>query len=379
MKHILQIVGEPVGGIRRHIHTIIDGLSEQNFQCFYSYSATQTDTTFQNDMGKFKDKLVATLPLHISKKPNFRDMINIFKLIIFVRKNSIRIVHGHGAKGGLYSRLLKLFCNVKTVYTPHGGVLHQAFSPLADKLYVAIERMMMPLTDTLVFESNYSKNRYFDKIGIPKCEVVVNYNGVSLERIKHTGVVPTVLSAKKPNTVHLGIFARLHPMKGQSLAIKALSILPEYYYLHLFGSGDDYPLLMENIVKYSLKKRVFFHGEVNNPEEIMSFLDGVLIPSTFESFSYVAAEALMMGVPVIASNVGGLQEVLAEGSGVLVDELSSSAFADAIIKLFSDSAHITQQIQNGKQRYQKYFNEGLMVDTIAKNYKNLTTKKGITL
>lgn len=88
----------------------------------------------------------------------------------------------------------------------------------------------------------------------------------------------------------------------------------------------------------------------------MSFLDGVLIPSTFESFSYVAAEALMMGVPVIASNVGGLQEVLAEGSGVLVDELSSSAFADAIIKLFSDPARMTQQIQNGKKRYQKYFN-----------------------
>jgi len=121
------------------------------------------------------------------------------------------------------------------------------------------------------------------------------------------------------------------------------------------------------------------NGEVCNAEEIMSFLDGVLIPSTFESFSYVVAEALMMGVPVITSNVGGLQEVLAEGSGVLVDELSSSAFTDAIIKLFSDPARMTQQIQNGKKRYQKYFNESLMVDTITKNYKNLTIKKGIKI
>lgn len=372
MKNILQIVGDPVGGIRRHIHSIIDGMSDQGIQSFYVYSSIKTDKTFQNEMKYFEDKLAGTLPLSISKKPSFRDILNIFKLIIFVRKNSIHIVHGHGAKGGLYARVLKLFCNINTVYTPHGGVLHQAFSPLLDKLYVTIERMMIPLTDTLVFESCYSRDRYLEKIGTPKCEIVVNYNGVSLEKINLTGIIPQVLSPKKINTIHFGLFARLHSMKGQSLAIEAFSMIPQNYFLHLFGEGDEYDFLMSKVVKFSLQERVFFHGEVNNSEEIMSFLDGVLIPSTFESFSYVAAEALMMGIPVIASNVGGLQEVLAEESGILVDELSAFAFADTILKLFSDTISMRLQIQNGKQRYRKYFNENLMVDTIAMIYKNLS-------
>ena len=383
---MLNIVGEPVGGVRRHVHTILACLSDEEFESSYAHSVVSTDSSFAEDLRILRPRLKGLLPLQIRKKPGLDDISTLWVLLQYVRKHRVHIVHGHGAKGGAYARLLKLFADVATIYTPHGGVLHDAFSSIERFFYLAIERQLMRLTDALVFESDYASGIYLTKIGKPGCPVVVNYNGVSPHSVRRTGLIPRQLKGDRQPGFHIGVFARLHPLKGQALAIEAIERLRSeshpvvpgaIIYLHLFGSGPDEINLCAMVAKRKLGECVLFHGEINNPEEVMSYLDAVLIPSRFESLPYVAIEALMVGIPVVATNVGGLREVLDCGCGILVDAVHPDALAEGIKLLMENSGLGQQLVERGRLRYHAHFREDRMVSTLTDLYRRLKANPGI--
>jgi len=366
---VLQIVGEPIGGIRKHIHSIIKGVDKNNFEIYYSYSNLYKDLTFTSDINSMNILDNKQLKLKVYKKPHVSDIFNIYKLVKFIKENSIEIVHGHGAKGGMYARVVKLFTNVKTIYTPHGGVLHNSFGRLSGFVYTLVEKSLIPLTDIVLVESNYSKNKYIEKISDLQEKLILNYNGVSIPSEKIENSIPNILLNKPEDQVALAIFARLHDMKGQDIAIKALQYLSDNYILNLFGDGERKESLKGLVKSLNLEQRVYFHGDTSYPEEMMKYIDIILIPSSFESFSYVAAEGLMMKKLVIANKVGGLKEVLAENSGILIDEIDEH-------KLFNCIKRLTKEMQadiilNGHKRYLQYFQESKMVSSLENIYKKL--------
>jgi len=369
MIRILEIAGEPVGGVRKHVHSILKNINKQECVMYYCYSSTNKDSTFNTEINLLKLEDSKQIKLPIYKKPHFTDLVNIYKLVKFIKVNDIQIVHGHGAKGGMYARIVKLFINVKTIYTPHGGVLHNSFGKISDFIYKTVEKSLIPLTDIVVVESNYSKNKYIEKIGDIREKLVLNYNGVSYTESEEKINIPLGLKNKEKNEIHLAIFARLHYMKGQDIAIKTLQYLPDNYVLNLFGEGEEKEILKKIVKNLNLERRVYFHGDTSFPEEMMKYIDIILIPSSFESFSYVAAEGLMMKKLVIANNIGGLKEVLAENSGILIEDIDEQKLSDSIKNLVkNEEANI---ISNGYKRYKKNFQESHMIVNLENTYKGL--------
>ena len=88
------------------------------------------------------------------------------------------IVHGHGAKGAAYARLLAPRVRGKAVYTPHGGSLHYSWRSAAGALYLALEWLLKSRTDGVLFESEYARRTYQEKIGAVHCPCRVVYNGL---------------------------------------------------------------------------------------------------------------------------------------------------------------------------------------------------------
>lgn len=365
---VLQIVGEPVGGIRKHVHSILFNLDKTQFDQFYTYSINDKDISFKKDMKILSNIIVDNLEINVVKKPQITDIKNIIKIIKFIKKYNIDIVHGHGAKGGMYARIATLFTNVKSVYTPHGGVLHNAFNRLLTYLYISVEKLLKYLTDIVVVESNYSKIKYIEKIGDIGSRLILNYNGISINQEENV-LIPDVLFLKKAEYINLAIFARLHKMKGQDIAIKSLEYLPSNYILHLFGNGEEMNPLHQLVKELDLQSRVYFHGDTNNTELIMNYIDIVLIPSTFESFSYVAAEALMMKRLVIANSVGGLKEVLAQESGILIENMDEFKLSKCLLNL--NNKYKDLLIENGYNRYLQFFQENKMISNLESIYKSL--------
>lgn len=364
---ILEIVGDPVGGIRKHVHSIIKSIDKENFEIFYSYSYSNKDLIFDDEIISMDIDDSKQLKLKIYKKPHFSDLINIYKLVKFVKVNNIQVIHGHGAKGGMYARILKLFTNVKTIYTPHGGVLHNSFGKIPDFIYILVEKILIPLTNMVVVESNYSKNRYIEKIGDIKEKLVLNYNGVSYNNKEKKIDIPSNLIDKNDDKIDLAIFARLHDMKGQDIAIKALQYLSDNYILNLFGNDENKELLKDLVKGLNLEQRVYFHGDTRCPEEMMKHIDIILIPSAFESFSYVAAEGLMMKKLVIANDVGGLKEVLAENSGILIENIDEYNLSNTIKSITKELE--TTIVLNGNKKYFEDFQESSMIINLQNIYK----------
>jgi glycosyltransferase involved in cell wall biosynthesis len=341
--HILQISGATlVGGIRKHICDLALNSIGSNSQSI-AYCSNNHDSVFAENFPQIQESLVSSVGLVIPRRPAFQDASNILTLVRFVKEHNVDVLHGHGAKGGIYARVVGLITRKKVVYTPHGGVLHAMFSPFESFLYKWIERLLAPFTDVLLFESEYSRDRYQSFVTARHSGCIVNYNGVMKPNIEKLRIASNELELKNRASFNLAIFGLLRPEKGQHYAITALQDLVKRgldVSLHVFGDGPDRHKLEDLSSELGVKDKVSFYGNVSNPLEWMLKIDLVLVPSEFESFGYVAVEAKSVGKRVIASDVGGLKEVLAEDPGSRFPMGDTSAIANLVEAIIADNSHL---------------------------------------
>jgi len=366
---ILQIVGDPVGGIRKHVNDILRGLNEE-FDFFY-ISSQRGDATFYEEIDDISQRIRKHLMLDIVKRPSIRDIINIARIYRFLKANQIDLVHGHGAKGGLYARVAGKLAGCKVVYTPHGGVVHNMFNAFEATIYRYVEKGLCPLTDLLVFESQYTAEAFKRKFTCSGVEKTVNYNGVG----------PPDVAVGRRDREHLsapakvGVFAMLREEKGIRLAFEAAKELlseGEQLEFHFFGEGELRKTLEQEAHASQMTDKVFFHGEVNHVYQHMMDMDFILIPSLFESFGYVAVESMMAGVPVISSDSGGLKEVLSNEDSFIFESGSTKDMKNAILKATSSSpADLPKMIDKARKRAITLFSLERMCKQLGSLYKQL--------
>lgn len=369
--HVLQIVGDPVGGIRKHVHSLISGFDRRSFKVSYAYSSAAVDARFQEEIGQLSAMLEKVVALPIRKKPHPSDLTNLWTLCRYVRHAGVDIVHGHGAKAGLYARLVGRLTGAKVIYTPHGGVVHRMFSRWEDALYTFIERRLMRYTDYFICESNYTAKALFEKLGNEPRHWCVNYNGVDFPDSDRQPDLPLYELAGSKQAIRLGVFGMLREQKGQYYALRAMAGLVRDGFdvtLHLFGDGPDRERLTSLKAQLALDRHVFFYGDVSTPELYMSAMDLILIPSLFESFGYVAVEAMALGKPIIASATGGLCEVLSDETAKLIPPGDADALGKEIGNFMGKQSCFEMNAANALLQVKKRFSTKGMVHGVEKVY-----------
>jgi glycosyltransferase involved in cell wall biosynthesis len=135
---------------------------------------------------------------------------------------------------------------------------------------------------------------------------------------------------------------RLDPCKGADVLINAAAILckgDERYRFVIVGDGTQRKKLQEQALRLGIKEKITFTGLCKNTAEVMMAFDMTVVPSRREAFGIAAVEMMHMRIPVIASAVGGLVEVVQDGeTGILLGELSPEAITDAVEKLTRDNS-----------------------------------------
>lgn len=157
-------------------------------------------------------------------------------------------------------------------------------------------------------------------------------NGVNLQRFQRRGEN----AAKDRSAIHIGVVARLDPQKGQDLALKALQLLKKDYpgvTLHFFGEDTPEmkpfkPVLIDMAEQLGLSAHVRFEGLIEDLESRLSAMDLVWMPSHNETFGRCIIESMACGVPVIASNAGGVPDIIQDGiNGILFETMNADALA----------------------------------------------------
>ena len=309
---IVQIVRAPKGGIRKHIEDIFIGLCDSKYENYLVTNEDDCDLAYSNFKSKKILKEENIFHFNILDSPSPVDFWNIFKIYQQLKNSNIDIIHGHGAKGGLYARIVGLMLGAKVFYTAHGGSLHPMHGTLKNILYKVIEKFLYYFTDKLIFESKHSMNTYSSIVHKNSSKFILNTNSID---------IPSDLNSLTPvdfndSTIKIASFGLLRLIKGHSIIIKTLPLLLNAGHnvtYDVYGTGDEEDHLNE--LAKSLKVDSIFKihkyskdilGDMNNYHIIAQ-------PSLFESFGYVPIEAMSRGIPVITSNNGGLSEVMKNG------------------------------------------------------------------
>lgn len=369
MLNVLHVVGDSVGGIRKHIHDIIFGLNEE-FNFFYICSNT-IDDTFKNELAEVKRLTAVLLQLNIVKKPALSDFYNIAKILSFVKENKINIIHGHGAKGGLYARIVGMFTNVKVCYTPHGGVVHSMFNQYEDFIYSKVESFLISKTNKFIFESNYTKNNFYKRFKVKRnINFIVNYNGIDVESLSSIDVLH-----KKNDQITIGFFGMLREEKGILFSINVIEEIAKkidvkYY---IYGDGPLENTIRKIINDKNLSNIVFLKGYVTNVLDAMQNVDIVFLPSLFESFGYVAVEAMCLKKPLVCSDAGALSEVVGSSYPFLFKSGSIAHACEKIISINSSMKlpYFMRDLDSYAANSKSKFSKNKMLNNLADCYNNI--------
>jgi glycosyltransferase involved in cell wall biosynthesis len=334
---ILHCFRSPVGGIFRHVRD----LAEQHHRAGHKVGILCDSTTGGAHEDALFDTIMPYLELGLTRTPIRRavgpaDIITFLRCVSEIKSLQPDIIHGHGAKGGALARLIGSRLRVSgsrvaRLYTPHGGSLHYSRSSPNGRFYFTLERLFERFTDGLVFVSDYEQRVYAEKIGVPRKQTFLIYNG-----LVDAEFAPVTPGDGAADFVYIGMMRNL---KGPDLFIDAFieteRLLGRPLSAVMIGDGDDKPEYERKIMQCGLPERVTFYPAMA-VREAFTFGSTMIVPSRAESMPYIVLEALAAGVPLIASRVGGIPEILGDGSKALVPPGNADALAAAMINAITN-------------------------------------------
>ncbi|MCH8877300.1 MAG: glycosyltransferase [Chloroflexi bacterium] len=268
------------------------------------------------------------------------------------------IVHAHMFPAYLVAHFLRITGVVdRVVYTI------QKEADRAGRLELFAERLLRPYSAKILVSSNLVGESY----AINRVEgdnIVTVHNSVDLSKFaRGKNLVRDELGIESGPVI--GMVGRLLSVKGHAFFVAALpKILESYPNVRcvIIGDGDARQSLIELAAKLGVTRAIYWLGYRSDTENFVPYFDIFVMPSLSEAFGIAAAEASACGIPVVASDVGGLREVVLHGkTGYLVLSANSLAISEHIIRLL-DSKDLRRNLGRAGKKHVQQFG----VDSLAK-------------
>ncbi|ATU92060.1 glycosyltransferase family 4 protein [Phyllobacterium zundukense] len=349
----------PVGGIFRHVRDLIELQVRAGHQVGIICDASTGGEFEEAMLANLRDKLALGLErIAMQRQIGPGDAVAAFRTYKIIKKLQPDVLHGHGAKGGTYARLfgslLRVFgSRVARFYSPHGGSLHFDPATLQGRIIFRVERMMERMTDRIIFVSAFEQGIYARKVGEPRCEFALIYNGLA-----ESDFEPVVPKGGAADFLFIG---EMRALKGPDIFINALAKAGTASGRKLtgvmVGDGKDRATLIEQSAKVQEDSEISFLMPMK-AREAFRLAKVVVIPSRAEALPYIVLEALAAGQPVIASRVGGIPEILGESSPALVQP-EAGELAARMATAIRDVAAYKQTLPGIEALKQKFSSEAM--------------------
>jgi glycosyltransferase involved in cell wall biosynthesis len=366
---ILHVFRAPVGGLFRHVVDLVRGQATAGHRVGIIADASTGGARAEAALAELAPLLALGMRrVPMSRHLGVRDVTAVRRVAQAIAARGADVIHGHGAKGGAYARLAGT--RALRAYTPHGGSLH--FDPRSPVgfVYLTLERTLLPRTDLILFESAYARDVYHARIGTPAAPVRVIHNGVAAAEF-----APVPPAADASDVVFVGELRRL---KGVDVLIEALSLLDTggaSVTATIVGSGPEAAAFQALARARGLAKATF-PGAMPARE---AFARGrlLIVPSRAESLPYIVLEAAAAGLPMLATNVGGIPEIFGPHSDRLMPPGDAGKLAEAIRKALADPAGIRASAQALRDRVRAEFSAEVMVAAVLAAYRAAVDHRGL--
>lgn len=349
---VLQLIGGgEIGGAEQHVLTLLQKLNA---------------TPFKLSSGCLIDGPFAHLTEEL-EIPTFRfpmkhalDLSPLPGLIDQLRKQKIALIHTHGSRANLLGRMAGRWAKIPVISTFHSSLSQDYLSPSATFIALGLDRLTLPLTSGIITVSE-ALSREVASRGGKNLRTI--YNGIQplpqMEDETYRQKKRTLFRKQwgiPDNALVLGSIARLHPTKGLGTLVKAATqLLPHFPNLHVLIVGEG-PL--RSVLEEKLKKAGIHYtlpGFIPKGYQTLPAMDLFVLPSLSEGMGLVLLEAMQAHLPIVATRVGGIPEVIREGQdGLLIPSADAYALAEACQTLLTQPLFAEQLVQSGLNCWQSF-------------------------
>lgn len=264
------------------------------------------------------------------------------------------IVACHSTVAGLIGRYA-LRGQTRTVFTAHGWAFTQGAPFFRRVLLVLLEKIAAKFTERIICVSKNDADLAKQFHIAPAKKIVKIGNGVFCP--------PLASHARNEKLIEIMFVGRLAAPKTPLLLIEAVHKLPDHLQkqikVSIIGDGPQKRRLLSEIHAHSLGERIVLMGALPR-DEILSLLreqtDIFVLTSRFEGLPYTILEAMSVGLPVIATDVGGIKEAVGDDAGILIPPGDADALCQALILLIQDTALRERMGRSGHARVLRFFN-----------------------
>lgn len=344
MRILLLIRAKKFGGAENHVATLAAGLRAHGHEVLVACP----DTAWV--AARCREHDVETHPLAMH---GLIDLISYWKLRRLIQTWRPDVVHAHGVLPSQYTGIAALGTEVPAISTAHSTGAHKHMRRM---------RHIIAVSDAV--RKNLLSNGYAPE------RITRVYNGVPDVPPGNRAALRCELGIPDGQFA-LVCAARFNPQKGLEVLVEAMKRLPAH--VHAYLIGDTETNYGHRIVAAAAgDPRIHFPGYRNDVPRLLPAFDAAVSTSHKEAFSLSIAEAAAARLPVVATAVGGVPEVVLDGeTGLLVPSGRPEEFAAAVSKLLADPQIAASLSRRGRERYEKNFTTGNMVSNTERVYQRV--------
>jgi len=360
-KRILLLItrSEP-GGAQSHVLELLQGLKKK-----YEIILATGEPGFLLDEAKslgIESYLLPSLKRNISPANDIKAYKEIRDILLQTRPD---LVHTHSSKAGILGRLAAYKLGIKNVFTAHGWAFADGTPWFRKLIGIPTEYIAGKWCDRIITVSHADK-----KLAVKYH--IANQNKISVIHNGIADIEQNLLADTVNETPILTMVARVAPPKNFTCLFDALAQIDEKYTLRVVGEGPQLNHVQEYAKKLGIEKNIDFMGSRNDVPAILASSDIFILSSDWEGFPISIIEAMRAGLPIIASNVGGISEtVIVDSNGYLVPRGDTARLTKVIKLLLTDKKKRKMMGQSSRVLYEKQGTTGLMLEVVEKIYDSL--------
>jgi glycosyltransferase involved in cell wall biosynthesis len=348
--HVLTTLGG-FGGIQDYVANLVTRIDPSRFE---------VEVACGPDAGPCVERVrSAGIPIHrmrlVRAVRPWTDLCGLVDVIRLLRAGRYDVVHTHMSKGAFLARLAARLTGVPlVVFGAHNvGVIYFRGTLLAP-LFWLIDRVMgAGFTDVLISDAEYLRREVLRLRMIRPSKIVTVPAGIDLARLEAQSKQQLTGLPGPEQGLVVGTVSRLAPEKGLLTLVRAapriLQAVPSTLFV-IAGDGPQRGELEQAVRQAGLQQRFLFPGAVPQVAGLFRRLDIFVLPSRTEGLPIALMEAMACGCAAVASDVGGVSELIVHGeSGLLVPAGNPESLADALITLLKDGA-LREQLGSGARR-----------------------------
>lgn len=355
-----------LGGISRYILDLSACLKEKGHEVHIASSG-----------GELKEELEAlginhvNIPIDTKSELSLKIWKSLFKLKNFFKKKDVDIVHAHNRVTSVLSFFLSKILdshNITTTHSIYKNRLNRRLLPFVGEKTIAVSD-----------QTNHRLRNWFE---IPEEKIVTIYNGINFKYFKKYSGDEEKLRKRfnlKNGGFIIGNVSRLAEIKGQQILIRSLKKIEKKITnvkLLLVGEGDYKEGLKKIAKEEGVSNRVVFAGGLKDVRPALSIMDIFCFTPLDEPFGISLLEAMVSEVPVVASSVSQIPDILEDGNcGILVESGNIEGVKNAIFMLYNDETRKKRLVGNALDKVKREFSIERMAEQVEKVYQNVTGNK----